>query len=229
MGTHPIFESDFDCLTVLALLSYEMSVLFRKHLGSRLKSYGTRKLLIRGLAVSPGVQTVRMSDTELSDFVQKISLEDNKDDESSSSSSSSSSSNDFEIEDIEELLKEGKVKNIVMVVGAGISTSAGIPDFRTPGTGLYSNLAKYNLPYPEAVFDIKYFKKKPQAFYTLSKELLPGYYAPTITHHFIAQLGKLAGLDEERLVEAHGSFASSKCTRCKKVYPNSEVHPKLRA
>ena len=93
-----------------------------------------------------------------------------------------------------------------------------------------SNLAKYNLPYPEAVFDIKYFKKKPQAFYTLSKELLPGYYAPTITHHFIAQLGKLgllkriytqnidglerlAGLDEERLVEAHGSFASSKCTR----------------
>ena len=117
-----------------------MSVLFRKQLGSRLKSYGTRKLLIRGLAVSPGVQTVRMSDTELSDFVQKISLEDNKDDESSSSSSSSSSSNDFEIEDIEELLKEGKVKNIVMVVGAGISTSAGIPDFRTPGTGLYRYL-----------------------------------------------------------------------------------------
>jgi len=80
------------------------------------------------------------------------------------------------------------------------------------------------------VFDIKYFKKKPQAFYTLSKELLPGFYAPTITHHFIARLGKLgllkriytqnidglerlAGLDEERLVEAHGSFASSKCTR----------------
>jgi len=71
----------------------------------------------------------------LSDCVQKISLEDNNDD--ASSSDSSSNSDDFEIEDIEALLKEGKVKNIVMVVGAGISTSAGIPDFRTPGTGLY--------------------------------------------------------------------------------------------
>ena len=75
-----------------------------------------------------------MSD-ELSDCVQKISLEDNNDD--ACSSNSSSNSDDFEIEDIEALLKEGKVENIVMVVGAGISTSAGIPDFRTPGTGLY--------------------------------------------------------------------------------------------
>jgi hypothetical protein len=79
-----------------------------------------------------------MSDTELSDCVQKISLEDNNDAASSSSSSSSNSnSDDFDIEDVEALLKKGKVKNIVMVVGAGISTSAGIPDFRTPGTGLY--------------------------------------------------------------------------------------------
>lgn len=85
-----------------------------------------------------------MSDTDLSECVQKIqkvSLEDENQAASSSSSSSSSCSDDliidYEIEDVEALLKEGKVKNIVMVVGAGISTSAGIPDFRTPGTGLY--------------------------------------------------------------------------------------------
>lgn len=36
--------------------------------------------------------------------------------------------------------------------------AAGIPDFRSPGTGLYSNLQKYNLPYPEAIFQIDYFK-----------------------------------------------------------------------
>ena len=36
--------------------------------------------------------------------------------------------------------------------GAGLSTAAGIPDFRSPGTGIYANLAKLNLPYPEAVF-----------------------------------------------------------------------------
>ena len=37
-------------------------------------------------------------------------------------------------------------------------TAAGIPDFRTPGTGLYDNLQKYNLPHPTAVFEIGYFK-----------------------------------------------------------------------
>ena len=58
-------------------------------------------------------------------------------------------------------MKEDKFKKIVVVTGAGISVSAGIPDFRSPKTGLYSNLKKYNLPRPEAIFDIKYFNENP--------------------------------------------------------------------
>lgn len=42
--------------------------------------------------------------------------------------------------------------------------AAGIPDFRSPGTGLYSNLQKYNLPYPEAIFQIDYFKVRKRVF-----------------------------------------------------------------
>jgi NAD-dependent deacetylase sirtuin 2 len=62
---------------------------------------------------------------------------------------------DVTIEAVAKAIKEGKVKNIIVMTGAGISVAAGIPDFRTPGTGLYDNLQKYNLPYPTAVFELE--------------------------------------------------------------------------
>ena len=86
-------------------------------------------------------------------------------------------------------LKNNKYKNIVIMTGAGISVSAGIPDFRSPGTGLYDNLKKYNLPYPEAIFDIGYFQKHPEAFYKLANTFLDlEKYDPTPTHYFCKML-----------------------------------------
>ena len=52
-------------------------------------------------------------------------------------------------------------KKVLFMTGAGISTAAGIPDFRSPVTGLYANLEKYDLPYAEAVFSLDYFKVWP--------------------------------------------------------------------
>ena len=80
----------------------------------------------------------------------------------------------FDIAGVAEYIKSGKCKRIVIMAGAGISVSAGIPDFRTPGTGLYDNLQKYNLPHPTAVFELDYFRENPKPFYLLAKELYPG-------------------------------------------------------
>jgi Sir2 family len=49
-------------------------------------------------------------------------------------------------------IKDGSIRNVIVMTGAGISVAAGIPDFRSPNTGLYDNLQKYNLPEPTAVF-----------------------------------------------------------------------------
>ena len=59
---------------------------------------------------------------------------------------------------------------------------------RTPGTGLYDNLQKYNLPEPSAVFDVAYFHHNPRPFFTLAKELYPGKSSPNLVHCFVRLL-----------------------------------------
>ncbi|KAG9009524.1 Sir2 histone deacetylase Hst2 [Tulasnella sp. JGI-2019a] len=146
----------------------------------------------------------------------------------------------LDIPSIAKYIKSDKCKNIFLMTGAGISTSAGIPDFRSPDTGLYANLARLRLPYPEAVFDIDYFRGNPQPFYTLASELYPGYYRPTVTHSFIRLLAekkllhtcftqnidtleRVAGVPKNHIIEAHGSFATQRCIKCKREFPDDEM------
>ena len=41
------------------------------------------------------------------------------------------------------------------------------------------SMRRYNLPQPEAIFDLDFFKENPAPFYTLAKELYPGVHCPT--------------------------------------------------
>ncbi|KAM5348888.1 hypothetical protein ACJ41O_008711 [Fusarium nematophilum] len=141
---------------------------------------------------------------------------------------------------VADYIKTGREKRIVVLTGAGISTAAGIPDFRSPKTGLYANLARLNLPYAEAVFDISYFRQHPEPFYVLANELYPGKFHPTVSHAFIALLARkdllqmlftqnidclerAAGVPPSKIIEAHGSFATQRCIECKTEYPDDEM------
>ncbi|GMS83878.1 hypothetical protein PENTCL1PPCAC_6053 [Pristionchus entomophagus] len=136
---------------------------------------------------------------------------------------------------IADYIKTRKPKNIIVMSGAGISTAAGIPDFRTPGVGLYSNLAEYDLEDPQDIFDLDFFKKNPEPFFKLAKVLFPKDVKPTPTHYFVRMLEKKglllrwftqnidslevrAGVNKEKVMAAHGSHASSTCLKCKRKY-----------
>jgi NAD-dependent deacetylase len=78
-----------------------------------------------------------------------------------------------------------KAKSAVALTGAGISTSAGIADFRGP-QGLYVT-RRYD---PEKVFHIGWFRKEPVCFYEFSRDFIETikYIQPTPTHRFLAKL-----------------------------------------
>lgn len=128
-------------------------------------------------------------------------------------------------------LKNHKFKKIVFLVGAGISTSAGIPDFRSED-GIFNQIKeKYNLDSPKLFFDIDYFYRNPESFYDFSKEFYTKKYKPTLFHYFMSfinhkkllyylftqnidNLESKLNIEKEKIVYAHGSLYEASCPRC---------------
>ena len=131
----------------------------------------------------------------------------------------------------------GKYKKIIFMVGAGISTSAGIPDFRS-SNGLFKQLQeKYNLSGPEEFFYKTTFLKKPIFFYEFTKLFDLSQTKPTIAHKFMNYMTKkdyikyvftqnIDGLEVKakippnKLVFAHGNFLEGHCAKC---YKNIDI------
>ena len=124
---------------------------------------------------------------------------------------------------------------IVALTGAGLSTAAGIPDFRGP-QGIYVT-RQYDA---EKTFDIRWFRREPKYFYQFASdftELLAGI-RPTFAHTFLARLeeaGKLSAVVTQNIdmlhqaagssnvIELHGSLISATCCDCNKKYMPLDV------
>ncbi|KAI9761377.1 MAG: hypothetical protein M4579_001027 [Chaenotheca gracillima] len=148
------------------------------------------------------------------------------------------------VDDAVQLLK--KSQNIIVITGAGISTSLGIPDFRSKETGLYTKLEHLGLSDPQEVFDIEIFREDPSIFYSIAKDILPSTDRFSPTHAFIRLLqekGKLltnysqnidnleakAGILPDKLVQCHGSFATATCVECKFQVRGEVIYKDLKA
>jgi len=133
------------------------------------------------------------------------------------------------LRDVVDLIKTSR--KIIVLTGAGVSVSCGIPDFRSRD-GVYARLAVDfpDLPDPQAMFDIHYFRKDPRPFFKFAREIYPGQFEPSPCHKFIRcveKQGKLLrnytqNIDTleqvvgiENVVQCHGSFATASCTVCK--------------
>ena len=128
--------------------------------------------------------------------------------------------------------KQNNFKNIIFMVGAGISTTAGIPDFRSE-TGLFKQLQdKYGMKSPEEFFMKKTFLEKPELFYEFCKIFDLSAIKPTLTHKFmnylmsknivkyvftqnIDGLELKANIPSEKIIFAHGTFTQGHCPQCK--------------
>ncbi len=122
----------------------------------------------------------------------------------------------------------------VALTGAGISVPSGIPDFRSPGSGIWENVD------PMEVAHIDAFHRDPARFWSFYRPRFEtlGEKRPNPAHEALAELerrGLIEGVitqnidrlhraaGSERVIELHGSIETSSCTFCGASYSLEEV------
>jgi NAD-dependent deacetylase len=127
-----------------------------------------------------------------------------------------------------------EAESVVALTGAGISVPSGIPDFRSPGTGIWENVD------PMEVAHIDAFHRDTARFWTFYRPRFDqlGSKQPNRAHAALAELERRGLLDavvtqnidrlhhkagSERVVEVHGSIETSSCTTCGATYGRDRV------
>jgi NAD-dependent deacetylase len=121
-------------------------------------------------------------------------------------------------------------QRVAALTGAGISTAAGIPDFRGP-QGIY-----VTRQYDPDIFDIDVFLRDPRPFYDFTRDLLTlqETTTPSFTHSLLARLEAEAHLEgvvtqnidglhqragSRCVIEIHGGFNLTHCLSCRREFP----------
>ena len=121
-----------------------------------------------------------------------------------------------------------RLKNCVVLTGAGISAESGIPTFRSKG-GLWE---KYD---PTVYASIEVFRKDPSKYWQIRGDFIRGYdsYEPNPAHRALVELENLGivrqvitqnidGLHRKAgsrgVVEIHGSLREIICQQCDRTY-----------
>jgi len=133
-------------------------------------------------------------------------------------------------------LKEARYA--VALTGAGVSTESGIPDFRSPESGLWTMVD------PLRVASIEGFLNDPAGFYEFWRWRFSRLREaqPNITHKLLAQLeaqGLLKAVitqniddlhrkaGSKRVLEVHGNYSRGICVECRRPYKIEEVFAKV--
>jgi NAD-dependent deacetylase len=129
---------------------------------------------------------------------------------------------------------------VVALTGAGISVPSGIPDFRSPRTGLWANVD------PMEVAHIDVFRRDPERFWRFYGERFQSleHKRPNPAHHALValeQAGLLqavitqnidrlhAAAGSRELVEVHGTIGHSSCLSCGGRYELADVRERQRS
>lgn len=136
------------------------------------------------------------------------------------------------VERLAELIRRSR--STVALTGAGVSVPSGIPDFRTPETGLWANVD------PMEVAHIDVFERDPARFWSYYRPRFQslGDKRPNAAHEALAELereGLIAGVVTQNIdrlhgaagsrnvVEVHGSIETSSCRSCAASYGLDEM------
>jgi NAD-dependent deacetylase len=143
-----------------------------------------------------------------------------------------------DVERLAALIRDAR--SVVALTGAGVSVPSGIPDFRSPGTGLWEKVD------PMEVAHIDVFRRDPERFWSFYGDRFASLRTkePNGAHRALVELERKGRLDavvtqnidqlhrragSRELIEVHGSIATCSCLACAARFELDDARERLAA